>query len=156
MRRAEIWKSIEGASDYEISSHGYVRWTDGRIKKPTISRAGVLVVNLYGNGSTKVRAVHSLVADAFLGPRPAGHMVSFKDSDSMNVDAENLTYVPLSLRQPRRPSERGKYLVGKLTRYQADEIRKRALAGESTLSLAEQFGVSSALVSNIKHGRKWT
>ena len=46
-------------------------------------------------------------------------------------------------------------MVGKLTKARAAEIRRRALAGELTRNLAEEFGVSSALVSNIKHGVKW-
>lgn len=154
-RDPEVWQAIDASCAYEVSQFGRVRWADGRIKLPTTSRDGTLVVNLYANGRNCVRAVHTLVAGAFLGPRPAGHMVVHKDNDPTNCHAVNLSYQPLSRREPRWASERGRYLVGKLTQARAAEIRRRALAGELTRNLAEEFGVSSALVSNIKHGVKW-
>lgn len=155
MQSLEVWKPVDASGAYEISSHGRVRWADGRIKRPTITRDGALVVNLYANGKTNVLAVRTLVALAFLGPRPIGYMVVHNDKDQSNCRAANLSYSPLSLREPRQTSERGTYLVGKLTRDQATEIRMRALTGHSTRALAEEFGISSSLVSDIKYGRKW-
>ena len=43
----------------------------------------------------------------------------------------------------------------KLTREQAMEVRRRALAGEHQGLIASAYGVSSKLVSEIKRGRVW-
>jgi hypothetical protein len=150
----ERWTPVDTLASYQVSL-GRIRNADGTIKAPTISRYGTLVVNLYAKGKTDVQAVHSVVARAFLGPRPKGHMVVHKDGDASNCRAANLSYAPLGQRQPRKVSERGRPLAGKLTGAQALEIRLRAQAGESTLHLAEEFDVSSSLVSNIKKGKKW-
>jgi hypothetical protein len=106
------------------------------------------VINLYSNKKTNVRNLRSIVAEAFLRPRRPGEMTVHQDGDQLNCAASNLAYAPLGLRRP-------KYTPAKLTRLQADEIRKRARAGESVTSLAREFGVSAPLVSNIKNLVKW-
>ena len=141
---------------YEVSNLGRVRSSDDhRLKHPTRTDTGALVVNLYERGRCNVTAVHSLVAEAFLGPRPRGFMVSPLDGDKTNCAASNLTYVSMGTRTPQKESEQSRFLVGKLNQLQASEIRRRAQAGEPVKKLAASFGVSSSLVSNIKHGKKW-
>jgi hypothetical protein len=82
-------------------------------------------------------------------------MIRHKDDDKTNCAVSNLAYVPLGFRQPRMAAEQGRYLVGKLSRKQAGEIKRRAKAGEAAKALAIEFGVNPTLVSNIKHGKKW-
>lgn len=148
MAEAEIWKTVPGCGDYEVSNLGRVRHArTGCPKVPTKRPAG-LVINLYSNKKTNVRNLRSIVAEAFIGGRRPGEMTVHKDGDRSNCAASNLAYAPLGLRRP-------KYTPGKLTRLQADEIRKRARAGESVTSLAREFGVSASLVSNIKNLVKW-
>jgi hypothetical protein len=153
---SEEWRTAGSAGIYEVSNRGRIRRADTReLKEPTKTASGFLVVNLYEQGRTNVTAVHSVVAHAFLGPRDSAFMVRHKDGDRTNCDASNLEYVKLGARIPRKASDQGKHLVGKLNGDQAAEIRRRAKAGESVKSLAERYGVSSCLVSNIKHGKKW-
>ena len=149
MPRAEVWKPIGCDRLYQVSNYGPVRWSDGRLKGATSRPDGTLVVNLYAHGRTNVRAVHSLVAEAFLGPLPSGYMVVHSDHKPENCKVDNLAQVPLSLRRATPGAE----MSGKLTRAQALEIRSRARNGESTKRLAGEFGVSAPLVSNIKTGK---
>lgn len=50
------------------------------------------IVELWENGKVKKVSVHSLVAEAFIGPRPDGEVVRHLDGDSQNNCAENLAY----------------------------------------------------------------
>jgi hypothetical protein len=152
----EEWRPVGESGVYEVSNLGRIRSAcDHQVKEPSNTDAGVLVVNLYESGRCNVLAVHSVVAEAFLGARPKGFMVQPTDGDRTHCAASNLAYVPLGMRIPRKESDRGRPLAGKLTREQAAEIRSRAKAGEAVKNLAGSFGVSSSLVSNIKHGKKW-
>jgi hypothetical protein len=91
------------------------------------------------------RAVHVLVARAFV-PNPNGHKsVAFKDGDVLNVKAENLEWVP------RRDVPFG----CKLDADKASEIRRRLKAGERGNALAVEYGVSDETISRIKNGKTW-
>ena len=153
----EQWRPVGRLGFFEVSSWARVRASrTGRIKRQTIAKSGFMVVNLYAAGSSSVRNVHSVVAEAFLGPRPSGMMVAHRDGDRRNNRPENLEYRPLGQRLPNGwspwiESKNGR----KLSRAEADEIRRRAALGGSTAALAEEFGISAPMVSSIKHGRRW-
>lgn len=86
----ETWKPVVGHPNYEVSDLGRVYSNRGaRILKPGVASNGYPTVAL-GRGNT--RTLHSLVADAFLGPRPEGQEVRHKDGDRMNPRADNLVY----------------------------------------------------------------
>jgi hypothetical protein len=151
----EVWKPVIGSPNFEVSSLGRLRWrASGELKLPTC-RGGELVVNLYAAGKGMVRNLRSIVAEAHLRPRHPGEMVIHLDGDRSNCAAENLEYASLSLRGPIDPNERARSVSRKLTMRQAEEIRRRARAGEAVVALAGEFGVSAPLVSNIKRGLKW-
>ena len=79
---AEHWLPVPGYEGfYEVSDLGQVkslpRWTakglkGGRILKGTPAASGHLAVVLSKHGNMRRRMVHQLVAEAFIGPRPAG------------------------------------------------------------------------------------
>jgi hypothetical protein len=90
----EIWKpvpSYEGR--YEVSNLGrvrsYVRNSAGVFLKPGRSTHGYLTVSL---GRKNSRTLHSLVAETFIGTRPAGQEVLHKDGSRTNNCVENLRY----------------------------------------------------------------
>jgi hypothetical protein len=153
----EIWKRVAWLPRYEVSNMGRVRdSTTGRIKLPTIAaETGFPVVNLYSVSGTNVRNVHSIVAEAFVGPRAPGDMVVHIDGNRRNCAASNLRYEPLSSRRAKRASAESPSFSPKLTAEQAAQIRTRANYGESVTLLAAEFGISPAHVSGIKNGRKW-
>lgn len=103
---SEIWKPIPGFNDwYEASSLGRVRSKPrtllrsdgteqrrrGTVLKPGRSR-GYPTVVLCNNTKRSAQNVHSLVAAAFLGPRPEGAHVRHIDGSRDNNVPENLVY----------------------------------------------------------------
>ncbi|WP_448259774.1 NUMOD4 motif-containing HNH endonuclease [Corynebacterium kalidii] len=102
------WRVIPGTSGkYEASSSGEIRSLDWEIISSTGQRyphkgkvlqqsvdhsTGYLRVAISLNGNPRRRTVHSLVAEAFLGPRPDGMEVCHCDGVRTNNAASNLRY----------------------------------------------------------------
>jgi hypothetical protein len=57
-----------------------------------INRGGYRAVVLCDGAHRRTREIHTLVAEAFHGPRPAGMDVRHLDGDSLNNCVENLRY----------------------------------------------------------------
>jgi hypothetical protein len=99
----EEWRPIPGYAGYEVSSLGRVlshqkwRGTEGpRLLAPQVGHFGYPYVQLCGVSGAprnrRMRSVHTLVALAFLGPRPAGQEVRHLDGDPANCGVSNLAY----------------------------------------------------------------
>lgn len=102
----EIWRPVEGTNGvYQVSNRGRVQSLDhyttssrgirrffrGKMLRVAISKSSgrYARVAIRGQG----RDVHSLVAGAFLGPRPAGTHVNHRNGDKSDNRVENLEYV---------------------------------------------------------------
>jgi hypothetical protein len=91
---AEHWLPVVGAEeDYFVSSKGAVwsrprRSVRGGLLRPVV-RHGYLTVGL---GRNRIVSIHSLVAAAFIGPRPAGMHIRHLDGDKSNNYVTNLCY----------------------------------------------------------------
>ena len=152
----EIWRPVGWLGFFEASSWGRIRAVPScKIKPQTLAKSGFLVVNLYAVGRQNVRNVQSVIAEAFLGPRPAGFMVLHRNGMRIDNRSANLRYCHLGKRVPKCQNGAGATLGPKLTRLDAEQIRSRARTGAATIALAQEFSVSAPLVSSIKHGRKW-
>lgn len=104
------WRGIPGCEDrYEVSDDGQVRTLPRmvpsrhpgqfrlkgqRILRPQLlSTTGYLYVTIFYDAQTpKKRTIHTLVAEAFLGPRPDGMQVCHEDGERTNNVAANLRY----------------------------------------------------------------
>lgn len=96
----EIWKPIPGHEGYEASDLGHVRsWrhtggvarrTTPKVLRPRADRDGYLRVCL---GRAKTHHVHTLVARAFLGPRPEGREIDHVNGAKDDNRLANLEYV---------------------------------------------------------------
>lgn len=154
----EIWKPIAGCAGYEVSNLGRVRSLLKAVKilRPGLASNGYLTVALRGQS----RTLHSLVAEAFLGPRPAGMHVRHLDGKKSNYAIENLAYgTPAENRADsdrHGVSPRGsKYRSAKLNEEKARTIR--SLKGKvSQAALARRYRVSPAAVQAVHDGRTWT
>lgn len=101
----EEWRAIPGFPDYCVSSLGRVRreTTTLRAKGGRILREGVHPVTGYRGvtlfpveGGQRSRLVHSLVMEAFVGPRPPKWETNHKDGNKANNRLANLEYVTKS------------------------------------------------------------
>lgn len=98
------WRPVYGYEGfYEVSDQGLVRGVDrtdrrgvfreGKEKAQTTNvQTGYKMVTLWRNGVERQRTVHSVVMEAFEGPRPEGAQVCHNDGTRDNNALENLRY----------------------------------------------------------------
>lgn len=168
----EIWKDIPGhEGQYQVSNRGRVRSLPrlvtcerpngrrftrryrGFVLKPGRMSGGHLSVVL--GKHTGSRTVHSLVAEAFIGPRPNGKEVCHNDGDHTNNCVENLRY------DTRKENLLDEYRAGRGARSRVTPETVRAIRAELATkkkgrAIAREFGVSEYVVSEIKTGRSWS
>lgn len=163
----EIWKTIEGFENYQVSNMGRVKnIKTGHILKPFLR--GSRENNKYYSVELKGKAyfIHRLVAKAFL-PNPDNlPQVNHKDENKLNNEITNLEYCTQS--ENRRYSiERGSIVyktglnnsVSKLTREQVEYIKINYRKGDHTfggIALAKRFGVHKKTIYNIINGKHYT
>ena len=164
---AEEWKPVLGfESLYEVSSEGRVRslsrmcqGRDGRselhhgtILRPQVLKNGYLEVSVCVGSKRRHRTVHSLVAEAFLGPRPKGADIRHKDGDRTNNTASNLEYGTRSQNLRDCYEYGGRKGNGKLFREDVLDIKRRIAAGDNCREIAKDYGVNSAAIYHIRNG----
>ncbi|MDY3132352.1 MAG: HNH endonuclease [Treponema sp.] len=116
------WKIIEGFTDYKVNENGEVYSIKRNKILKQYERKNYLGVYLYQNNKRKFKAVHRLVAEAFIDNPYNLPQVNHKDENSMNNNVSNLewctqkynmNYGTLKERQRKRMLEnnpfKGKY-----------------------------------------------
>jgi len=99
----DMWKPVPGYEGYyEVSSLGKVRSLDrisshgrrlkGRVLAATPNDDGYPIVNLARDGAKRVRMVHVLVLEAFVGPRPEGLEGCHGNGDPQDNRVTNLRW----------------------------------------------------------------
>lgn len=173
------WREIPGYSGrYHVSSEGEVYSTGGvfatpgrwgtmrrkvqsRLLKPALASNGYLFVSLRrrDDGKRCVNAyIHRLVAEAFV-PNPLGlKCVNHLDGNKHNNQASNLEWVTHQQNHLHRTRVLGRGPIGethhkaKLTTDDVKEIRQSKALGKE---LAQRYGVSQTVISNIRLGKSW-
>lgn len=163
----EEWRPVVGHEGwYEISSLGRARRVRrsagarvGHLLKAHPNRKGYLCVVLYVNGQHFCRRIPRLVAEAFLGPCPAGHEVNHRNGIKADNCAANLEWATKSHNR-RHAILMGLVPVGercynaKLTEANVRVIR--AMRGHVTArELAHRFGVASTVILGVQTRRSW-
>lgn len=167
----EDWRPIPGfAGRYDVSNLGRVRsWCPSRRRLPIprllspaqkSERAPYQCVGLFVDGRVRGVQVHTLVLEAFVGPRPAGLQAGHWDGDHRNNRLSNLSWItPKENGQDKvrhGRSQRGERSASaKLTESQVRELRRRAALGEQFRRLAKEFGVSASAAAQIARGLRW-
>lgn len=108
---AETWLAIPGYEGaYEASDAGQVRSLDrvartrwgadypiqGRVLRQHVQTNGYRYVSLTVDGKVRRAQVHTLVLEAFVGLRPAGHQARHLDGDRLNNALSNLAWGTVS------------------------------------------------------------
>lgn len=103
---AEEWRPVVSHPDrYDVSSLGRVRLRERTIVRGVVTftqRPRLLSTTVGGRAKNYLRVhlseperfafVHTLVAEAFLGPRPAGALILHRNDDGFDNCADHLRY----------------------------------------------------------------
>lgn len=166
----EIWTWVHEAPGfedvrpcYEISNIGRLRsWVSKGGRKKLESPKILHPAEALGRYQTVLATinqrrrgvlVHSLVAAAFIGPRPPGASILHLNDIATDNRVENLTYG--THRQNALDRVRNRKSPGILNDEQVGEIRLRARAGESFMSIATDLGVGRDTIGRAAKGSSY-
>ena len=177
--RSEEWKQIAAFTDYAVSNLGRVKRltggsskaVPGRILKPCKHPDGHVAVHLCRGPRRRPvrRPIHSLVAQAFIGPAQAGKEINHIDGSRSNNLLSNLEYITHT-ENIRHAWKLGLYrreAFGKLKSCEVYEVRRLAklLSGQGRIGrraaiasqefIGKMFRVRGTMVSRILHGKRW-
>ena len=174
---SETFRPVVGYEGvYEVSNMGNVRSVDRVItdalgRRRRLKGKDLIAVVNHGNRYLRVallspgrpqviRYIHTLVAEAFIGPRPEGAEVAHRDGSRTNNRADNLRYATVAENQADRIAHRtsnrgGRHGMAKLTCDAVVEIRRRLANGETQQSVANAFGMSAGMIGRIHRWEAW-
>lgn len=162
----ETWRPVVGFEGrYEVSDAGRVRSLDARVRY--VDRAGregfrlhqgkVLSARISAGSryvrvalapSKTFRMVHTLVAEAFCGPRPDGYVAMHLDGNRRNNCADNIAWGSQSENLSQI------FWDGRRKVTPAAVANIRAVRGHlSADSVCSQFGISASHVRDIWRGK---
>lgn len=120
-------------------------------------------VSLHRNGKGRTLYVHTLVLEAFIGPRPLGMEACHKDGKPGNNKVGNLYWgthkknmedsVAHGTSKNRARGEDRKNT--KLTEAKVRRIRNRLADGGSRRKVAAEFNVTRGAINSIAKGESW-
>lgn len=176
-RSCEQWVDIENYEGYyAVSNYGRIKSLqrlvphgndyqviNERILKLKIIKTGYVHIAMNKNGIRKTKAVHRLVARAFLSDWDKNLQVNHIDGDKTNNNVNNLEMCNSSenmkhaYRLGLEKSMAGENNVcAKLTNAQANEIRKLHSSSKITLvKLASMYNVSPITIKRIITGKRY-
>ena len=144
----EQWKQIQEVPEYEISDQGCLR-RGTRILNPHLNRRGYRKAQLWQGGKRVAsKKIHTLVLEAFVGPRPRNMECRHLDGNPENNAISNLRWGTWAenhqdaLGHGRR--------MDKLTKDDATEIRQ---SSESIHELSRRFKVCRKHIRDIRSGK---
>jgi hypothetical protein len=159
-------------SRYEISNLGRVRsfcvpGKHGRARSrlprdlvPRRTADRYEFINATVDGRRRAAFVHSMILEAFVGPRPDGHEAAHLDGNPSNNVVENLRWCTSKENNSHRAIH-GTLATGsrvgtsKLNEGQVQEIRALAKTGLVDREIAFRFGVSISAIHLIRVGKTW-
>lgn len=152
----EIWKSVVGFPDYEVSSLGRVRSLprircdgyrlSGRMQKPYPDRQGYLRVYIVAPHWKGTRKVHQLVLEAFVGPRPDSMVACHNNGNNQDNRPENLRWD--TSKANKRDSVKHGTCIGEMNPYaklnavDVERIRDQYIMGEKSTAIASRFRIT--------------
>jgi len=168
----EVWRQIEGFSDYEVSDQGRVksyrresRSLPRSMITPTIigwCSGRYCEVRLWCEGKVSTRKIHQLVLEAFTGPRPLGYEANHKDGNKQNNWHNNLEWITPSENKSHaiRTGLFGPYMSewsssAKLSWDDVTSIRALRMNRLSLVKIATKFKINFSTVARIVNWKTW-
>jgi len=162
----ETWKSVVGWEDrYEVSSHGQIRSLGALGTKPTKIlnterlRLGYRRVSFCRNGVVTRKAVHHVVLEAFVGPRPGNLDCNHKDGDPTNNHVENLEWVTRSENELHKRN----VLMSQVGETHPlavfvtiDEVEALHDSGMTYREAAKALGIGLTTLKRMRNGTHWS
>jgi hypothetical protein len=168
-----VYKEVPGFPGYRVGDDGSV-WSC----KPRNGRGGLLptwrrlkcrisrrylCVGIRGpDGVKRVHTVHSLVLEAFVGPRPDGLWALHRDDNRADNTLPNLYWgTPSDNAIDRRENGHSNYARGAalpqtiLDEDLVAEMRRLRRSGATLREIAERFGVTEGAAGSACKGRSW-
>lgn len=161
----EFWKPIPGFDfRYRVSSLGRVS-RGRRLLTGHVSPKGYHRVNILSeSGRARNVGIHTLVCAAFIGPRPAGHVVAHHNgvkSDNRRVNLSyctraELLYFAEELGLQFIPFPKGERNPQcRLTPEQVRSIRSERASGDTLETLSARYHVTRKTVGEIARRKTW-
>jgi len=174
----ETWRPIKGFPGYRVSKFGRVACTSG-IPSLGTDVDGYFRVQLnWPNGRYTHRRIHAIVAEAFLGECPAGHVAAHKNKFTTDNRALNLEFVPLQEAIRRGMERRGgakrtlrKKVQGvlrtrvivervrvepmKLLLSEVADIHRRLAEGQKARDVAFYYNVEPSVIRLLNKNPEW-
>jgi hypothetical protein len=168
-----LFRPIDWARGYGVDTDGNVwtclphgktlpiRYVPWRKLRPFVTSRGVKRVAIHADGKRFGRAVHTLVLEAFVGPRPPGmEACHFPVRDPSNCCLWNLrwdTHVGnCADKEYHGTSQRGERAgSARLTNEDVLEIRRLFGEGLGYKRIARRFNCSPSTIARIKRGQSW-
>lgn len=126
------------------------------------------MVMLQRDGVRQPMAIHVLVAEAFIGPKPSPrHVVNHKDGNKKNNHVSNLEWatrkedrahaIRTGLFNPvdNNQTQGTDHWNARLNESKVRDIRRRVAAGEPRASVAKRYRITSGSVHDIVRLRSW-
>jgi hypothetical protein len=161
----ERWLIVAGFEGYyEVSNFGRVRslarrdcigrQNAGRILQGNLNSHGYLQVTLCKDRKNFIFPIHTLVAKAFIGKRPAGKQLDHIDGNKINNCVWNLRYLS-PVENIRSGIFLGLHKPRKLDYETSVEIRRLSIEGMSYADIARKFNITRQYARRVALGRAW-
>jgi hypothetical protein len=163
----EVWKAIDWAPGYLVSSEGRVAGRKRKLLKPSIDSGGYQHVIFYVDGRRVPKKVHRLVLEEFVGPPPDGMEGCHGNGVQTDNRLSNLRW-DTHIENVQDRVAHGGYLaqpkgvnhhMARLTDDDVVAIRakyKKKTEGRQLRDLSAAYGVSMAMIHNIVTRRAWS
>lgn len=166
--QAQADAEIPGFPDYYVTTEGRVfsrlNWRGYGVREvtPVDGAGGYLKVRLRAPGGARVnRAVHRLVAETFLGPRPADSQIRHLNGNRTDNRVDNLAWGTAAENAADRDTHgttaRGaRNGYARLSEGDIPPIRALLRGSMSQREVARRYGVSQSAIYSINAGRTWS
>ncbi len=171
---SERWLPVVGYEGlYEVSDLGNVRavarmapttwglrWRNARPMSAYVDKTshGYRCCGLYKDGRATKYGVHTLVLEAFVGPRPEGMQACHDDGDRAHSALANLRWDTIKANHADK-LRHGTHQRGERSgkaRLSAELVQWIRESPQSSLALAPALGVASSTIRAVRLGQNWS